>query len=134
MRKLHMCLYILLERTVFQLSCFPPVRYHLWWICTPNKNKALKTNNFCFSAIFWNLLWRKFWNHFQAEIIPRGPMFLDFLTVFYMIWKNQESCESWLVGFWVSRHSKMQKNSVSNIFGIFEPPLWPYEFLLFLIL
>ena len=26
-------------------------------------------------------------------------MFLDFLTVFHMVWKNQENCESWLVGF-----------------------------------
>ena len=94
---------------------FPPVKYHLCWICTSNKNKALKTINFCFSVIFWNLLWSKFWNHFQAEIIPWNPMFLHFLTVFHMVWKNKESYESWLVGFWV-RHSKMTKISVDNFF------------------
>ena len=71
--------------------------------------------NFSFSSIFCNLLWRKFWNHLQAEIIPWSPMFLDFLPVLHMVWKSQENCEPWLVGFWVSRHSKMPKISV-NIF------------------
>ena len=28
---------------------FPPVKYHLCWICTSNKNKALKTINLFFS-------------------------------------------------------------------------------------
>ena len=32
-----------------------------------------------------------------------------------MVWKNQESCESWLVGLGVSSHSNMQKIS-ANIF------------------
>ena len=95
---------------------FPPVKHHLCWICTSNKIKTLKTMNFGFSAIFCNLLWSKFWNHFQAEIIPWSPMFLNFLTVFHMVWKSQESCESWLVEFWVSRDSKMPKISVNNIF------------------
>ena len=36
-----------------------------------------------------------------------------------MVWKNEESCESWLVGFWVSRHSKMQKISANNFFFAF---------------
>ena len=27
---------------------FPPVKYHLCWICTSNKNKALKTMNLFF--------------------------------------------------------------------------------------
>ena len=49
---------------------FPPVKYHLCWICTSNKNKTLKTIHFCFSAVPYNLLWSKFWNHFQAEITP----------------------------------------------------------------
>ena len=31
-----------------------------------------------------------------------------------MVWKNQESCESWLVGFGVSTHSKI---SASNFFA-----------------
>ena len=42
-----------------------------------------------------NLLQSKIWNHFQAETISWNLMFLDFLTAFHMVWKNQESCESW---------------------------------------
>ena len=56
-----------------------------------------------------NLLQNKFWNHFHAEIIPWSPMFLDFLTTFHMVWKNQQSFESWLVWLWVSRHLKTPK-------------------------
>ena len=104
---------------------FPLAKCHLCSICTSNKNKTLKTINFVFSAIFCNLLWSKFWNHFQAEIIPWSPLFWDFLTVFHMVWKHQESCESWLVGFWDSRHSKMPKFQFTN-FCIFELPLWIY--------
>ena len=89
-------------------------------------NKALKTIKFFSSTIFWNLLWSKFWNIFQAEIIPWNPMFLDFLTVFYMVWKNQESFYSWLVGFWASRCSKMPKISFNNFFFVFELSLWIY--------
>ena len=85
------------------------------YIYTLNKDKTLKTINFSFSSIFCNLLWSKFWNHLQAEITPLSPMFFDFLTVFHMVWKSQENCESWLVRFWVSRHSQMPKISV-NIF------------------
>ena len=97
-----------------------PIKYHLCWICTSNKNKTLKIDNFGFSVIFCNLLRSKFWNLFQAEIIPWSPMFLDFQTVFHMVWKSQESCESRLVGFWVSRRSKMQKSSVL-FFSILSP-------------
>ena len=100
---------------------FPLIKYHLCSICTSNKNKTLKTINFVFSAIFCNLLWSKFWNHFQAEIIPWSPMFLHFLTVFHMVWKRQESCESWLVRFWDIRHSKMQKISVNKFLNFWAP-------------
>ena len=100
---------------------FPLIKYHLCSICTSNKNKTLKTINFVFSAIFCNLLWSKFWNHFQAEIIPWSPMFLHFLTVFHMVWKRQESCESWLVRFWDIRHSKMQKISVNKFLHFWAP-------------
>ena len=96
---------------------FPPVKYHLCWICSSNKNKALKTINFCFSVIFWNLLCSKFWNHFQTEINPGTPCLFDFLTAFYMIWKYEDSWKSWLVGFWVITHSRMQKISVNNFFS-----------------
>ena len=43
----------------------------------------------------------------------KSPCF-DFLTVFHLVSKNQECCESWLVGFWVSRHSKMYQISANN--------------------
>ena len=48
---------------------------------------------------------------FSCRNIPCNPLFLDFLIVFYMFWKNQESWEPWSVGFWVNKNSKMQKNS-----------------------
>ena len=68
-----------------------PIKYYLCWICTSNKDKALKTIKFSFSAFLWNLLRSKFWNHFQAEIIPWSPIFLDYFPiVFHMVWKNQE--------------------------------------------
>ena len=51
--------------------------------CTSNKNKALKTIKFSFSAILWNLLWSKFWNHFQAEIIHW--IFFEILIFFFLI-------------------------------------------------
>ena len=58
-----------------------------------------------------NLLQSKFSNYFQAEIIPWSPMFFDFLTEFHMVYKNQESCESWLVRFSVKDIQKSQKLS-----------------------
>ena len=65
-----------------------------------------------------NLLESKFSNSFQAKIIPWSRMFLDFLTEFHMVWKNQESCESWLVRCWVRRHSKKPKIEPA-IFSLF---------------
>ena len=44
-------------------------------------------------------------------------MFLDFLIAFLTIWKNQENCESCLVGFWSTRHSKMPKVPVNFFFS-----------------
>ena len=41
---------------------------------------------------------------------------MDFLVVFHMIWKNNESGEPRLVGFWVNRHSKMQRISAKKFF------------------
>ena len=38
----------------------PPVKYHLCWIYISYQSKTLKTINFCFSAIFSNLLLSKF--------------------------------------------------------------------------
>ena len=81
-----------------------PIKYDLCWIYTSNQNKAPKTIKLSFSAILQNLLKSKFWNHFQAEIIHWNPMFFNFLAIFHMFWKNQESCESLLVRFWFSRH------------------------------
>ena len=45
-----------------------------------------------------NLLWSKFWNHFQVKTILYSLLFFDFLIVFLMVWKNQKSREPWLVG------------------------------------
>ena len=95
---------------------FLPVKYYLCWTCTSNKNKALEIKKFSFSAILWNLLRSKFWNHFHAEIIPWSPIFLDFLTVLYMVWKNQESCESLLVGFELVDAQWKPKISINKFF------------------
>ena len=65
-----------------------------------------------------NLLQSKFWNRFKAEVIPWSPILLHFLTAFCMVSKNQESCESWLVRFWVSRPSNTSKISVNQFFII----------------
>ena len=79
---------------------FHRIKYYLCWICTSNKDNALKTIRFSFSAFCWNLLRSKFWNHFQAEIIPSSPNFLEYFpTVFHMVWKNQE--EFWILVSWV---------------------------------
>ena len=45
------------------------------------------------------------------EITFRQTLFLGFLIVFHMIWKNQGSRELSLDSFWGNRHSKMQKSS-----------------------
>ena len=54
----------------------------------------LAFNNIPRKVSLCNLLCSKFWTYFQAEMIPKNLMFLDFLTVFLMVWKNQESCDS----------------------------------------
>ena len=57
-----------------------------------------------------------------------SSLFLDFLKIFYLFWKYQQSREPWLVGFWVSRCWKMQNTSANKVFlYIFEPPLWIYN-------
>ena len=56
-----------------------------------------------FWKIFVDLFWKSFWGRNNSLEPP-------FLTVFNMVWKNQESCESWLVEFWVIRRLKMQAN------------------------
>ena len=54
-----------------------------------------------------------------------------------MSWKNQESWEPWLNGFWVNRHSKMQKKKKKFFFRFWATimdllTLW-YQILLLLI-
>ena len=46
------------------------------------------------------------WKSFSDSMKPR---FFIFLTVFNMVWKNQESCESWLVGFCLVGIQKCKK-------------------------
>ena len=61
----------------------------------------------------------KFKSYFQAEIIPWSLLFLDFLIAFHMVWKKQESWESWLVGFWVNSAFKNAKNFCQQFFWAF---------------
>ena len=103
---------------------FPPIKSYLCWIYISEKINALKTIKFSFSAILWNLLRSKFWNHLQAEKIPCGPIFLDFPIVFQMVWKNQENCKSWLVGFWVIRRSKKPKFQLTIFFAFLRHHYW----------
>ena len=61
---------------------------------------------------FWKFFWKIYCGAgleiiFRQKYFPNVPYFFIFLTFFFMVWKNQQSCESWLVGFWVSRYSKM---------------------------
>ena len=69
----------------------------LWLVSRPAK----------FGCFFWknfvDLFWKSFWGRNNSLDPP-------FLTIFNMVWKNQESCESWLVEFWVIRRLKMQAN------------------------
>ena len=48
----------------------------------------------------------------------KAPVF-EFLIVFHMIWKNQESRELWLDGCWGNRHSKIPNSSAKNLFFVF---------------
>ena len=56
------------------------------------------------------------WESFSSRNYSIEPHVFYFLTVFHMVWKNQGSCESWLVGFGVSRRSKIQKISATIFF------------------
>ena len=70
--------------------------------------------------VFWKIYFvLKFWNHFPANIIPYRHLFLDFLIVFHMFWKNQESWEPWFSWVWVNRHSKMKKKFCQRYFFAF---------------
>ena len=44
-------------------------------------------------AFLENFLWSYFANHFQAKIVLQSTLLFDSLTVFHMVWKNQESLE-----------------------------------------
>ena len=59
---------------------------------------------------FWKFFWKTY-RGASLEIIFRfheTPFFI-FLTVLHMVWKNQESCESWLVGFCLVGIQKCKK-------------------------
>ena len=68
-----------------------------------------------------NLVLSNYFIHYTTLPIWWSPMFLDFLTKFQMFWNNQESCESWLVGFGVSWLSKTPKVKPTNFF------FWDFE-------
>ena len=44
---------------------------------------------------------------------------MDFLTGLHMVWKNQESCESWLVVFGLENALKNQKFQLTIFFFFF---------------
>ena len=106
-----------------------PFKYHLYWICTSNKNKALKTIKFSFSAILWNLLWSKFWNHFQAEIIQW--IFFEILNFIFsnIIPKGDSSCK--ILPFPDSRISTSRNTKLKNSYKFTLNPqfrsflVWP---------
>ena len=58
--------------------------------------------------IFRNFFMELFWKSFSGRNSSLKPSVSLFLTVFYMVWKNQESWEIGLDGFWSNRHSKTQ--------------------------
>ena len=46
-----------------------------------------------------NLLWRNFSSHFQAEVIPQSPLFLDFRTDFHFhMIENLDQLDFGLIG------------------------------------
>ena len=56
---------------------------------------------------------------FRQKEFPKTSCFFLFSIGFHMVWKNQESWELWLDGFWVNRNSKMQN---------FLPKIYQKEF------
>ena len=95
----------------------------VWISCLQLVSKPPKSGCF-FGKNFVELVQQSFSSRNNSQ---KPPVF-DFLTAFHNFWKNQESCESWLVGFWVNRHSKMQNIFANNFFFfcIFELALWIY--------
>ena len=75
----------------------------------------------------WIFFWKIYCGAFSGRNNSLMPTFFDFLTVFHMVWKNQENCESWLVGFWVGRRSKMQKKFYQQFWRAISPN--PYKIL-----
>ena len=52
--------------------------------------------------------------NFMSLVGFQAPKFWMFFWKIFVELVPQFSCKSWLVGFWVNRHSKMQKNSANN--------------------
>ena len=78
----------------------------LWFVSRPAK----------FGCFFWKIFVDLFWKSFWGRNNSLDP---PFLTIFNMVWKNQESCESWLVEFWVIRRLKMQANFYQQFIFVF---------------
>ena len=51
------------------------------------------------------------------------PPVLDFVIVFHLVLKNQESWELWLDVFWGNKHWKMQKINAENFGGGLWAPI-----------
>ena len=106
------------------IKCSEQFLHYIELICRRSCEKKFKSEFHFFSSFsglqnldvfLENLLQSKLWNHFQAKIILWSFLFLDFLIVFCMVWKNQKS-EPPLVGFWGNSHSKMQEISAKKYF------------------
>ena len=95
----------LVSKTIFILSSYVEVyvikKIQVWTLCLWLVSRPPKSG--CF---FENFLWSYFGNHFQAKIVLQSTLLFDSLTVFHMVWKNQESLEIWLDGFSTFKNAK----------------------------
>ena len=68
---------------------------------------------------FWNLTVEQVLKSFSDRNNSLKPPCLEFIIVFHIVWKNQESWEPWSDGYWSNRHSYMQKSSAKILFFTF---------------
>ena len=93
------------------IKCLKQFLNYIEFICRRACEKNSSSNVMYLDVFLKNVLRSKFWNHFQAEIIPESLLFLDIVIVLHLVLQNQESWELWLDGFWGNRHSKKRKIS-----------------------
>ena len=131
---------------LWRCSCKCPKQilyYYIDWVGIYAEQNVQKKIKFEFHVFSWfpglqNL--DVFWKFFCRAILEmifrcrnssllRTPFF-DFLTIFHMVWKNQESWEIiWLDVCWGNQAFKNAKKILLTIFFFFcffKPPLWIY--------